>query len=67
MADKKSPLPPNGIVSTLTDYLGHGDTKLGKGHRRFRSDKAMWDHLNACHDSTLDEITLSILKLGTLG
>jgi hypothetical protein len=23
------------------------DTKLGKGHKSFRSDKAIWDHLNA--------------------
>jgi hypothetical protein len=29
--------------------------KLGKDHRSFQSDRAMWDHLNSCHDYELDE------------
>jgi hypothetical protein len=32
------------------------ETKLGKDHRSFRSDKAIWNHMNACHDSLLDNI-----------
>jgi len=31
--------------------------KLGKDHKSFKSDRAMWDHLNACHDLSLDDIT----------
>ena len=30
--------------------------KLGKDHRSFGSDKAMWNHLSALHDSCVDYI-----------
>lgn len=30
--------------------------RLGQDHRSFRSDKAMWDHLNSLHDCSLDNI-----------
>lgn len=30
--------------------------KSGKDHRSFRSDRAMWDHLSACHDDYMDNI-----------
>ncbi|CAG8952051.1 hypothetical protein HYFRA_00000787 [Hymenoscyphus fraxineus] len=32
------------------------ETREGKDHRSFRSDGAMWDHLNACHDWDIDGI-----------
>ena len=50
--------PPLG----MSDSHGHGwycfgcDGKLGKDHRSFGSDKAMWNHLNARHDSCLTYI-----------
>lgn len=34
--------------------------KLSKDHRSFKSDRAMWDHLNACHDTYLDDIMRDI-------
>jgi hypothetical protein len=48
----------------LGERDGHGhlwqcfacDTKSFKGHRSYDSDQAMWNHLNSCHDSDLDDI-----------
>jgi len=39
-------------------YCFRCETKTGKDHRRFQSDKAMWEHLNRCHDNELDKINL---------
>jgi hypothetical protein len=38
-------------------YCFNCETKLGKNHRSFQSDEAMWSHLNDCHDSVLDMIS----------
>jgi hypothetical protein len=37
-------------------YCFHCWDKTGKDHKSFRSDQAMWDHLNAKHDYQLDGI-----------
>ncbi|PMD59024.1 uncharacterized protein K444DRAFT_613812 [Hyaloscypha bicolor E] len=39
-------------------YCFHYETKRGKDHRSFQSDKAIWDHLNDRHDYQLDKIKL---------
>jgi hypothetical protein len=39
-------------------YCFHCWAKTGKEHRSFRSDKAMWNHLNDKHDYQLDGIKL---------
>jgi hypothetical protein len=38
-------------------YCFNCETRLGKDHRSFQSDEAMWSHLNDCHDSVLDMIS----------
>jgi hypothetical protein len=40
-------------------YCFSCETNLAKDHRSFRSDRAMWDHLNACHGHMLHGIRLS--------
>jgi hypothetical protein len=37
-------------------YCFDCETKWGKDHRSFQSDKAMWHHLNDRHDYQLDKI-----------
>jgi hypothetical protein len=51
-------------LGRLGDRDGHGhvwhcfncDTHWNKNHRSYNSDRAMWDHLNDCHDPLLDDI-----------
>jgi len=30
--------------------------KISKDHRSFKSDRAMWDHLNTCHEFDVEDI-----------
>lgn len=41
-------------------YCFNCETDIGKDHRSFQSNKAMWDHLNDCHNYQLDNIKLEI-------
>ena len=41
----------------LVWYCFYCSGKL-KDHRSFGSDRAMWDHLNICHNAALDDLVL---------
>jgi hypothetical protein len=45
-------------------YCFDCETKAGKNHRSFQSNKAMWDHLNDHHNHQLDNIKLEIWATG---
>jgi hypothetical protein len=39
-------------------YCFKCDTRMGKGHRSYQTHKAMWDHLNHCHNYELPGVSL---------